>query len=145
MLDFVYLETKNFPLVIEAKLNKLEEVLTLLKNDMIKHHVSADGQFNMITAAEEIFANIASYAYENEEGTVEIKTSCQNNIYSVCFKDRVKKYNPLKNQDPDTTTAYKDRDIGGLGVFLAKKVSDQISYRYQNGWNILTVGVQVNK
>ena len=54
-----------------------------------------------------------------------------------------KKYNPLKNKNPDITSDLKDRKIGGLGVFLAKKLSDKISYAYENGKNVLTVGVSI--
>ena len=76
---------------------------------------------------------------------VEISTACEDGIYKVCFKDSGKKYNPLKNKDPDITTEIKDREIGGLGVFLAKKVSDTISYEYKDGCNILSIGINVDK
>ena len=145
MLDFVYLGQSKFPLQVRADITKLQEVLQLLQNDMLQYNVSAQGQFDMVVAAEEIFSNIASYAYDNEEGMVEIKTSCANNIYSVSFKDQGKKYNPLKRQDPDTTSEIKEREIGGLGVFLAKKVSDTISYEYKDGCNILSIGINVDK
>ena len=59
------------------------------------------------------------------------------------FSDGGKKYNPLENKDPDITADLKDRKIGGLGVFLAKKLSDKISYTYENGQNILTIGVDL--
>ncbi len=146
MLDFAFFGQKENLLEIVATMNKLGKVVTWLKNDMIKHNVSAKAQFNMIMAAEEIFSNIVFYAYpKNEEGTVKIKTELNDNIYSATFMDNGKKYNPLKNKAPDTKADIKDRSIGGLGVFLAKKVSDTITYAYKDGYNILKIGVYADK
>ena len=59
--------------------------------------------------------------------------------YEQGFVDEGKPYNPLEKEKPDVTVSAKERQIGGLGVFLAQKMMDDISYEFQNGKNILTI------
>lgn len=145
MLDFAYLGSEKDVLTVPAEMNKLNDVLTYIKNNMKKHNISEKAQFNMVMASEEIFANIVSYAYKDKKNAdVTIKTEISDNTYFVTFIDKGKKYNPLENKDPDVKAKIKDRSIGGLGIFLAKKVSDTISYQHKNGCNILKIGVIIN-
>jgi len=143
MLDFAYLGCSEGYLNLPADNKQLHKLIDFLKSDMNKHNVPEKKQFNLISAAEEIFANIAGYAYE-EKGNVKITTYVKDETYYASFSDNGKKYNPLKNKDPDITCELKDRKIGGLGIFLAKKLSDEISYSYKKGQNILTIGVNLN-
>ena len=88
---------------------------------------------------EEIFVNIANYAYHPETGAA---TFCMEfeknpNALLMTFIDGGKPYNPLENIDPDTTLGIDERDIGGLGIFLVKKNVDELTYEYANGKNIL--------
>ena len=135
-------DSREMQVVLPAESRQLCQMIDFLKSEMTKYHVSEKKQFNMISAAEEVFINIADYAYE-KNGTVDINSYVQGGTYYVRFSDCGKKYDPLKNKDPDITADLKDRKIGGLGVFLAKKLSDKISYTYENGQNILTIGVDL--
>ena len=92
-------------------------------------------------AVEEIFVNIANYAYAPEIGkaTVRVEVSGDPITVSITFIDRGVPYDPLKKADPDVTLSAAERDIGGLGIFLTKKMMDDISYEYKNGQNILTL------
>ena len=90
-------------------------------------------------AVEEIFVNIAHYAYNVDDGKVEIESSFANNLLKVVFKDQGKKFNPLEKKDPDINLAAEDRKIGGLGIFLTKKFMDSVEYRYADNQNILTI------
>jgi len=98
--------------------------------------------------AEEIFANISRYAYEDgtgENATVTVKTRVEDGIYYVKFIDSGKEYNPLNNEMPDITLDLKKRGIGGLGVFLVKKLSDSATYQWHNRQNVLEVGIKLQK
>ena len=133
-------------IILPADIKKLNEILSYLKNDMQQKHLTPKAQFNMITASEEIFSNIALYAYNiNEKAVVTIKTELIDNLYSITFCDAGKKFNPLKNTMPDISQDIKDRDIGGLGVFLAKKLTDNQEYTYRNKQNILKISIDINK
>ena len=139
MSDF---DSSKTCLTFPADDKKLRDLVDFLKADMDRHNVLPNKQFNMISAAEEVFVNISNYAYDGK-GQVEVTSFVQDATYYVRFADEGKKYNPLEHEDPDITLKPKDRPIGGLGIFLAKKFSDKISYTYENGQNILTIGVDL--
>ena len=90
-------------------------------------------------AIEEIFVNIAHYAYNPEVGEAWISASFADNVLTVIFKDKGKEFNPIAKKDPDITLSAEERDIGGLGIFLTKKFMDSVNYEYKNGQNILTI------
>ena len=92
-------------------------------------------------AIEEMFINIARYAYEGREGTVKLKIDLSENDRTVTFQisDNGVPFDPLKKPDPDITLSAEDREIGGLGIFITKKTMDTVSYAYENGENILTM------
>ena len=142
MVNFAHVETTQRRLTLPADNKNLYKMIDFLKSDMDRFGVSQKKQFNLISAVEEIFTNIADYAYE-KSGEVIITSFVEDGIFNVEFSDSGKKYNPLENEDPDITSDLKDRKIGGLGVFIAKKLSDKISYNYKDGKNILTIGVSI--
>ena len=90
---------------------------------------------------EELFVNIAKYAYKDNTGTVQIDchVSQNPNVLHLTFKDSGIPFNPLAKKDPDVTLSAEDREIGGLGIFLTKKYMDTIDYQYENKMNVLTL------
>lgn len=92
-------------------------------------------------AAEEIFVNIASYAYGPDGGQVEIAVAPLQNPRRVTlsFRDAGKPYNPLLRPDPPLDLDADRRAVGGLGVYLVKKTMDGVSYEYDNGQNVLSM------
>lgn len=90
-------------------------------------------------AVEEIFVNIAHYAYNPEIGEAWIAASFEDNVLTVIFKDTGKEFNPIAKADPDLSLSAEERDIGGLGIFLTKKFMDSVEYVYMDGQNVLTL------
>lgn len=90
-------------------------------------------------AVDEIFCNIASYAYAPGVGEVVIEVDYDEKDRSVhiIFKDKGVRYDPLAKDDPDVTLSAREREIGGLGIFLVKKSMDDMYYEYRDGMNIL--------
>ena len=90
---------------------------------------------------EEIFMNVASYAYCPDIGVVTIQKSFDDEprALNLTFIDSGKPYNPLEHKDPDTSLGVDEREIGGLGIFLIKKNVDDISYERRDGKNILSI------
>lgn len=86
---------------------------------------------------EEIFVNIAHYAYAPNIGDVKLAVGITGDTLKITFIDEGKPYNPLEKPDPDTTLSASEREIGGLGIFMTKKLTDNVSYEYVNGKNIL--------
>ena len=90
------------------------------------------------TALEEVFVNVAKYAYD-EEGYVEVTLSNDRNSVKFVFRDSGKKFNPLEKQDPNITASSDEREVGGLGIFMVKKIMDVVTYEYVNEQNVLTL------
>ena len=128
-------------LTLEASVENLNRVLDFLEGpmDSVECPLSVQTQLNI--AVEEIFVNIAHYAYTPGKGdaTVRVETDKKNRSISVTFSDRGIPYNPLEKADPDTTLSAEERQIGGLGIFMVKKSMDAMEYRREDGMNILTI------
>ena len=132
---------KQNELRIEASVDKLPEVL-----DFVESHLSAaDCPFKTLMqiniAVEEVFVNIASYAYAPNTGDAVIQGEISSDPAAVrlTFIDRGIPYNPLEKKDPDVTLSAEERQIGGLGIFMTKKLMDKVDYAYRDGQNILTL------
>lgn len=90
-------------------------------------------------AVEEVFVNIAHYAYAADTGQVTVRCTVGAEAITLEFEDRGRPFDPLATRDPDITLPAAERQIGGLGIFLVKKVMDNVNYRYEDGRNILTL------
>ena len=98
-------------------------------------------QMQIDLAMEEIFVNIANYAYDPDVGpaTVRVSISEKPQIVDITFIDHGVPYDPLAKEDPDITLSAEEREIGGLGIFMVKKSMDDVKYEYRDGHNILTL------
>ena len=92
-------------------------------------------------AVEEVFVNIARYAYAGGDGDVNLSIALSEKDSTVTFRisDRGIPFDPLQKPDPDITLSADEREIGGLGILITKKTMDTVSYAYENGQNILTM------
>ena len=95
-------------------------------------------------ACEEIVMNITSYAYPDDvEGSLDVELEKTDHHISLCFKDGGVPFNPLEQKSPDTKLSWKQRHIGGLGIYLVIKKMDAVRYAYENSKNILTIQKQL--
>ena len=92
-------------------------------------------------AIDELYGNIASYAYGEGSGevTVAVDYDSDAGAVSISFQDEGKPFNPLESGDPDVTLSARERKVGGLGIFLVRKSMDDVRYEYRDGKNILTI------
>lgn len=114
--------------------------------DAIEAHLDKNGcpdpvKTQILIAAEEIYVNIAQYAYGGEEGEaiVQMEVSQDPKVCRMVFRDKGIPYNPLEKEDPDITLSAEERDIGGLGIYMVKQYMDRVEYQYENGFNILLI------
>ena len=89
-------------------------------------------------AAEELFVNIAQYAYPQGGGTALIRLESFPGRVRITFIDQGIPFDPLAREDPDITAPAEERKIGGLGIYMAKKSLDGMRYEYRDGCNMLT-------
>jgi anti-sigma regulatory factor (Ser/Thr protein kinase) len=128
-------------ITVKADVGSLDEVLDFVAG--ASKGLSMKLQSQLEIAVEEIFVNIASYAYTNSaignNGDTTIIVCDLGDRVSVTFEDFGVPYNPLTKTDPDITKSAEERDIGGLGIFMVKKMMDGMDYRHEDGKNILTI------
>ena len=126
---------------VKADTAELDNVLSFADAILEELGCSVKAQMQIDIAIEEIFVNIAHYAYPESEGEAVISVEPGENGSSVTitFEDEGIQYDPLKNEDPDITLSAEDRPIGGLGIFMVKKSMDEVSYEYKDGKNRLTI------
>ncbi len=125
-------------LQIDAALENLDVVLEFIGHYLDETNCSVKYISQIQICAEEIFVNIANYAYDGLPGPAEIcvETCDQPNSITITFIDSGKPYDPLAKPDPDVTLSASDRKIGGLGIYIVKKIMDETEYKYENGRNI---------
>jgi len=126
---------------IEAVKDNITEVLGFIDEQLESTGCSPKTLMQIDLAAEEIFVNIAEYAYDPETGpaTVRVEVKPDGSAVIITFIDHGVPYDPLAKEDPDVTLSAAERKVGGLGIFLVKKNMDNIKYKYVNGSNILTI------
>ena len=126
---------------IEARVDNLDEVTDFVSDviSSLKYSENELAQIRIIT--EELFVNIASYAYSGPGGMASVTASVdeKENSVELTFVDSGIKYNPIFAKEPDITLPLRQRKKGGLGIFFVKKKVDELSYCYRNGNNILTL------
>ncbi len=128
-------------LTMSAKKENIPEVVDFVDRELDELGCSEKTKSQINIAIDELFSNIANYAYgeENGEVTVVIENDSMPCAVSISFQDEGKPFNPLEIGDPDVTLSARDRKIGGLGIFMVKKSMDDVQYEYRGGKNILTI------
>ena len=124
-----------------AKTQSLTEVLGFVEETLEGFECPMKIQTAICVAIEEVFVNVAHYAYPEGDGDMTLYIGFDDQSRSITFRmtDKGVPFDPLKKPDPDITLSAEDREIGGLGIFITKKTMDSLSYSYENGENILTM------
>ena len=133
--------SSSHELVIEACRENLDEVMSFVAKTLDAVDCPPKAAMQIDIAVEEIFVNIANYAYAPEIGNATVMVDIEEDplTVSITFIDHGTPYDPLAKEDPDVTLSAEEREIGGLGIFMTKQVMDDISYEYKDGRNILTL------
>ena len=128
-------------LIVEAKLDNLAQVLQFVDSRLEEEDCPFGLQMKIDVAVEELFVNVASYAYAPGSGSATVRMEVEEDPKTVVitFVDCGVPYDPLAKEDPDVTLSINDREIGGLGIFMVKKSMDDMIYAYENGQNVLTI------
>jgi serine/threonine-protein kinase RsbW len=133
-------------MLIELKndLKELDRLNEKIESFNTSNNIPNDIAFKINLATEEIVTNIIKYGYENPiEDIISIDIQKKNNSIIIAVSDSAKEFNPLLKDDPDTTLSLNERKIGGLGIFFAKELMDEIEYIRENSKNILTMKKEI--
>ena len=128
-------------LTIAATVENIETVTNFVNEQLEALDCPIKAQMQIAIAIDELFGNIAHYAYNPEIGkaTVRVEVIEDPLAVTITFIDNGVPYDPLAKADPDTTLSAEERDIGGLGIYMVKKSMDDITYEYKDGQNILKI------
>ncbi len=128
-------------LTLEARVENLNQALAFIDDQLDAIDCPMKKKFQIDVAVEELFVNVAHYAYAPGTGNVTLRVEADQNPPSVVitFIDRGVPYDPLAKPDPDVSLSAEQREIGGLGIFMVKKSMDSMEYEYTDGQNILRI------
>ena len=128
-------------LTIVATVENIEAVTDFVNEQLEAIDCPMKAQMQIDIAIDELFGNIAHYAYNPEVGdaTVRVEVTEDPLAVVITFIDNGIPYDPLAKEDPDTTLSAEERTIGGLGIYMVKKSMDDLSYEYKDGKNILKI------
>ncbi len=126
-------------LKVKANQATLDTVIDSIDEFLVKNGCPEEIRTLITIAAEEIYVNIAHYAYGNVEGeaNVEMCVCPDPSRYRLTFRDTGKPFNPLEKEDPDLELPAEERPVGGLGIYMVRQMMDHVEYHYENGQNIL--------
>lgn len=128
-------------LTVAAAVENIDRVTEFINGELEAMDCPMKPQLQIAVAVDELFGNIAHYAYPEGggEATVQVAENDDPHGVRITFIDRGIPYDPLAREDPDVTLSAEERQIGGLGIFLVKKTMDQVLYDYRDGCNVLTI------
>ena len=128
-------------ITMDATVENIPAVTDFVNEQLEEHGCPMKVQTQIDVAIDELFGNIAHYAYDPNVGPATVRVEIREEPLSVVitFIDNGVPYDPLKNEDPDTTLSAEDRAFGGLGIYMVRKSMDAVAYEYKNGQNILSI------
>lgn len=126
---------------IAATIENIEVVTDFVNEELEALDCPMKAQMQIDVAIDELFSNIAHYAYSPEVGDATVRVEVVEDPLSVIitFIDKGVPYDPLAKADPNVTLSAEEREIGGLGIFMVKKTMDEVTYEYKDGRNILAI------
>ena len=128
-------------MTIAATTQNIDVVTDFVNEQLEALDCPRKAQMQIDIAIDELFGNIAHYAYNPDVGEATVRVEVVEEPLSVIitFIDEGVPYDPLSAAAPDTTLSAEERSLGGLGIFMVRKSMDEITYRYENGSNILSI------
>lgn len=127
-------------ITVKAADDELDNVIAFVTGELEAYDCPMKTQMQIEVAVEELFVNIAHYAYAPETGNATIQVDISDSREAaITFIDSGTPYDPLAKPDPDVTLSAEERQIGGLGIYMVKKSMDDVRYEYRDGKNILTI------
>lgn len=130
---------------VKAELVNLDQAIEFVAGCAEETGVDAGRQIGLSIALEEAFVNVCNYAYPDDPGEVELSCTAAGNDFVIEISDQGVPFDLLSLAEPDTTVSIEDREVGGLGIFLLRKFTDEVSYQHVDGCNRLKMILHCNK
>ena len=133
-------------LTVDAAIENIPAVTAFVEEQLEQYNCPMKAQMQIDIAIDELFSNIAQYAYTPKTGKATVRVEVTENPMAVVitFIDNGVPYDPLAKADPNVSLPADERQIGGLGIFMVKKSMDEITYEYKDGQNILKIKKKIS-
>lgn len=125
--------------VFSASIEELDNVSSFVEEELEKADCGMRAQMQIAVALEEMFVNVAHYAYSGESGTVTVGVGVADGVASISLTDSGVAFDPLAKTDPDISLSAEERGIGGLGIYMVKKSMDDVKYERVENKNVFTM------
>ena len=128
-------------IILPATVENITKVTAFVDEQLKGLACSMKAQMQIDVAIDDLFGNIARYAYApgTGEATVRFAFDPDTRTASITFLDSGIPFDPLSQAAPDINAPAEARAVGGLGIYLVRKTMDRVDYRYADGKNILTI------
>ena len=133
-------EVEKNMLSVKPTMDTIPQVAAFVEENLEKFDVPMKLSTKLMVALDEIYSNIVCYSGATE---AQIQLAKESDTVRLTFCDNGKPYNPLDAKEPDVTASADDRTIGGLGIFMVRKMMDSVEYMYKDGQNVLTLGMKI--
>ena len=133
-------EVENKLLSITPTMETVPQVAAFVEENLQQFAVPMKMTVKLMVALDEIYSNIVRYSGATE---AQVRLKKEEDTVQLIFSDNGKPYNPLDAEEPDVTASAEDRAIGGLGIFMVRKMMDNVEYMYKDGQNMLTLTMKV--
>ena len=132
-------------LKLPAKLQHLEQLIDFVTNCALEQGITQNKIGEIQVAVEEALVNVINYAYKDGEGDVEVTCTLDDEKFIIEIIDLGFPFDLLSLQDPDISLAVSEREIGGLGVYLIKRLMDHVEHKREDNKNTLTLVVSTKQ
>lgn len=127
-------------IILPNRVEVIDRLATFVEEVAESHGIDGSVAMSINLALKEAVVNVMNYAYpKGTTGDLKVKSSFSGDTLSFTVSDSGTPFDPTKMPDPDTTLSVEERPIGGLGIFLVRQIMDEVSYRYEDKRNILTM------
>lgn len=135
----MYEVSRQFSFTIDARIENIPVVAEGLEGFLLDVGINPEVLPDIQLAADEAVTNIVKHGYAGKPGAIVLTVSVDNGVVRIEIRDRAPPFDPLKIKEPDLTADLADRVVGGMGIFLIRKVMDSVSYSFVDGENVLTM------
>jgi anti-sigma regulatory factor (Ser/Thr protein kinase) len=134
----------NIDIKLRNEISELSTLATSLESFSEQAELSPKASYNLSLCLDELVTNIINYGYpKHENGEIDINIKSENNIITITIADSGIEFNPLDRESPNIEAPLEERTVGGLGIFIVKKLCESVTYRRSHGSNILTLTMKV--
>ncbi|MCI1721880.1 MAG: ATP-binding protein [Lachnospiraceae bacterium] len=128
-------------ITLDATVENMDEVMDFIRGSFQEAGCPKQVIMATLVATEEMYVNVAHYAYAPETGSVTVccETNANEKYGTITLTDSGMPFNPLAKEDANIMLSAEEREIGGLGILMVKRIMDEVAYSYEGGKNCFTM------